>query len=139
MVPHVYSHHLAGLPPSMYPPPLGERNRQSSQTTSRFDSHIMGDHKDEIPEMSSPPHEVGDANSTTIYDPSSEIPSHSGYDPSLTGHRYWFPGDETHHEPTSTSHVRYGMSDIHAPDATHHVESKVEPTLEEIWGLKWAL
>ena len=49
---------LAGLPPSTSPP-LGERNRQSKRTTSRIDSHTMGDHEDEIPELSSPPHEVG--------------------------------------------------------------------------------
>ena len=53
----------------------------------------MGDHEDEIPEMSSPPQEVGDVDSTPIYDPSLEIPSHSGYDPSFTGRRYWLPGD----------------------------------------------
>ena len=74
----------------MSPPPLGERNRQSGRTTSHFDSHTMGDHEDEIPEMSSPPHEVGDADSIPVYDPSPKIPSHSGYDPSFTGHRYWF-------------------------------------------------
>ena len=56
----------------------------------------MGDHEDDIPEMSSRPHEVGDAYSTPIYDPSLEIPSHSGYDPSFIGCQYWFPGDETH-------------------------------------------
>ena len=78
--------------------------------------------------MSSPLHEVGDADSTPVYDPSLEIPSHSGYDPSFTGRWYWFLGNETHHEPTSTIHVHYGMSDIHAPDLAHHVESKVEPS-----------
>ena len=74
----------------------------------------MGDHEDEILEMSSPPHEVGDVDSTPIYDPSPDIPSHSGYDHSFTGHRYWLPGDETHHEPKSTSYIRYGMPDIPA-------------------------
>ena len=87
----------------------------------------MGDHEDEIPEMSSPPHEVGDEDPTPIYDPSPEIPSHSGYDPSFTGHWYWFLGNETHYEPTSTSHVRYGMPDIPEPDLTYHAESKVDP------------
>ena len=38
------SHHLAGLSPSTYPPPLGERPRQSRKTTLRIDSHTMGDH-----------------------------------------------------------------------------------------------
>ena len=83
----------------------------------------MGDHEDEIPEMSSPPHEVGDEDSTIVYDPSPKIPSHSSYDPSFTGHRYWFPSDETHHKPTRTSHVRYGMPDIPVPDLAHHAES----------------
>ena len=96
---------LARLPPSTSPPPLGERTRRSGQTTYHFDSHTMGDHKDEIPKMSSPPHEVGDEDPTLVYDPSPEIPSHSGYDPSFIGRWYWFPGDETHYEPTSTSHV----------------------------------
>ena len=59
MTPH-HSRHLAGLPPSISPPPLGERNKQSRQTTSHIDSHMMGDHEDEIPELSSPPQEVGE-------------------------------------------------------------------------------
>ena len=122
------SRHLAGLSPSTSPPPLGERNRQSRRTTSHFDSHMMGDHEDEIPLISSPPHEVGDEDPIPIYDPSLEIPSHSGYDPSFIGHRYWFSGDETDHEPTSTRHVCYGMPDIPAHDLTHHAESKVEPS-----------
>ena len=42
------SHHVAGLPPSTSPPPLGERTRQSRQTHSHFDSHTMGDHEPEI-------------------------------------------------------------------------------------------
>ena len=78
--------------------------------------------------MSSSPHEVGDANSTPIYEPSPEIPSHSGYDPSFIGRRYWLPGNETHYVPTSTSHVHYGMSDIPAPDPARHVKSKFEPS-----------
>ena len=82
------SHRLARLPPSTSPPPLGERNRQSGKTTSHFDSHMMGDHKDEIPDMSYPPHEVVDEYPTPVYDPSPKIPSHSSYDPSFTGHRY---------------------------------------------------
>ena len=65
-----HSCRLVGLPPSMSSLPLGERNRQSGQTTSHIDSHTMGDHKDKIPEMSSPPHEVGDVDSTPVYDPS---------------------------------------------------------------------
>ena len=50
----------------MSPPPLGERNKQSGWTTSHFDSHIMGDYEDDIPEISSPPHEVGDVSHAPI-------------------------------------------------------------------------
>ena len=70
-----YSHHLAGLSPCMSPPPLGEETRQSGWPTSHFDSHTMGDHEDEIPEMSSPPHEVGEEDPTSTYDPLHEQPS----------------------------------------------------------------
>ena len=83
---------------------------------------MMGDHEDDIPEMASPPQEVGDVDSTPVYDPSPEIPSHSSYDPSFIGRWYWLPGDETHHEPTSTSYIRYGMLDIPTHDPTHHAE-----------------
>ena len=122
-----YSVHLVGLSPSTSPLPLGERNRQSRRTTSHIDSHMMGDHKDEILEMYSPPHEVGDVDSTPVYDPSPEIPSHSGYDPSFTGRWYWFPGDETHQEPTITSHICYGIPDIPTHDPAQHAESEFEP------------
>ena len=88
----------------------------------------MEDNEDEILEMSSPPHELEEEDSTPIYDPSPEIPSHSSYDPSFIGCCYWLPGDETHYEPTSPSHVHYGMSDIPTPDPAHHVELKVEPS-----------
>ena len=89
----------------------------------------MGDHEDEILEMSSPHHEVGEEDPTPIYDPSPKIPSQYGYDPSFTGHRYWFQGDETHHEPTSTSHVSYGILDIPAHDPVHHAKSKLNLAL----------
>ena len=120
------SHHLVGLSPSIFPPPLGEETRQSGQTTSHFDSHTMGDHEDEIPKMSSPPHEVGEGDSTSAYDPPHEHPSWYGYDPSFTGRQYWFSGDETHYEPISTSNVRYGMPDIPESDLAYNAESKVE-------------
>ena len=90
----------------------------------------MGDHEDEIPKMSSPPQEVGEEDPTLVYDPSPDIPSHSGYDPSFRGHRYWIPGNETHHEPTSTSYVSYGMSGIPAHDPAFHTESKFEPNMK---------
>ena len=94
----------------------------------------MGDHEDEIPELSSPPREVGEDDPTPVYDPSPDIPTHSRftpshdipthfwYDPSSTGRRYWMSGDETHHEPASTSYVSYGMSGISAHDLTDHAE-----------------
>ena len=72
----------------------------------------MGDHEDEIPEFPSPPHHVGEEDPIPTYDPSPDIPTHSGYDPSFTGHWYWFSSDETHHEPANTSYVSYGMSGI---------------------------
>ena len=122
------SRHLAGLMPFTSPLPLGERNRLSGRTTSHIDSHTMGDHEDEIPEMSSPPQEVGEEDPTPIYDPSLDIPSHSGYDPSFAGHWYWFPGDGTHHEPTSMSFICYGILNIPTHDPTHHAKSNIEPS-----------
>ena len=104
-----HSCRVVGLPPSTSPPPLGERTRQSGRTTSHFDSHTMGDHEGEIPDISSPPHEVGEEEPISTYDASHEQPSRSSYDPSFTGHRYWFSGDETHHEPVSTSYDMYGI------------------------------
>ena len=70
-----HSHHLVGLLPSTSPPPLGERTRQYGWTTSHFDSHTMGDHEDEIPEMSSLPHKVGEEDPISTYDASHEQPS----------------------------------------------------------------
>ena len=77
--------------------------------------------------MSSPPHKVGEGDPTSTYDPPHDYPSRSGYDPSFTGRRYWFLGDETHYEPTSTSNVRYGMPNIPESNPKYHVESKVDP------------
>ena len=65
---------------STSPLPLGERSRLSGHTTYHIDPHTMGDHEDEIPEMSSPPQEVGEEDPIPVYDPSLDIPSHSGYD-----------------------------------------------------------
>ena len=45
----------------------------------------MRDHEDEIPEFPSPLHVVGKEYPTPTYDPSFDIPTHSGYDPSFTG------------------------------------------------------
>ena len=36
-------------------------------------------------------------------------------------------GDETHHEPVSTSYVSYNMSGIPAHDPGFHAESEFEP------------
>ena len=90
----------------MSPPPLGEETRQSGRTTSHFDSHTMGDHEDEILDISSPPHVIGEEYPTITYDPPHKHPSQSAYDPSFTGHWYWLLGDETHYEPISTRNVR---------------------------------
>ena len=71
------SRRLEILPPSTSPPPLGERNKQSRHTTSHIDSHTMGDHENEVHELSSPPQEVGEEDHTPVYDPSPDIPAHS--------------------------------------------------------------
>ena len=66
-----HSHHLAGLPPSTSPPPLGVRNRQSRKT-SHIDSHTMGDHIEGIHEPPSSIH-VEDGEFTPKYDPSPNL------------------------------------------------------------------
>ena len=53
-----HSRRLVGLPPSTYPPPLGERNRWSRKTNPHIDSHMMGNHEDEILELPYSLHEV---------------------------------------------------------------------------------
>ena len=85
---------------------------------------MMGDHEDEIPELTSPPHEVREKDHIPTYDPSPNIPTHYGYDPSFTGHRYWFLAKETHHEPASTS---YDMSGIPTQDLDQHAKLEFEP------------
>ena len=99
----------------------------------------MGDHEDEIPELPSSLHEVEEEEPTLTYDPSSDIPTHSGYDPShdvpthsrydpsFLGCQYWMLRDETHHEPTSTSYGSYDMSGISTHDLVLHAESEFEP------------
>ena len=118
-------HRLAGISPSTSP--LGERNKWSRQTTLYIDSHTMGDHEDEIPKLPSSLHEVEEEGLVPTYDPSLDIPTHSGYDPSSIGRRYWMSDDETHHEPTSTSYISYCMSGIPTHDPTQHAESEFEP------------
>ena len=44
---------------------------------------MMGDHEDEIPKLPSSLHEVEEEEPTPTYDHSPNIPTHSGYDPSL--------------------------------------------------------
>ena len=133
--PH-HSCRLVGLLPSTSPSPLGERSRRSRRTTSHIDSHTMGDHEDEIPEPPSSLHEVEEEEPTPTYDPSPDILTHSGYDPShdvpihsrydpssSLGYWYWMSGDETHHEPESTSYGIYDMSGIPTHDSVPHIES----------------
>ena len=72
--PH-YSRHLVGIPPSTSSPPLGERTKQSSKTTSHFDSHTMGDHEHEIPEIPDLPHHVWEDKPLSTYG----TPSGSGH------------------------------------------------------------
>ena len=66
------SRHLAGLPPSTSPPPLGERPRQSRWTMSHIDSHTMGDSSEGIPEPPPPIH-VDDGEFTPTYEPSPDV------------------------------------------------------------------
>ena len=84
MEPH-HSHCLAGLPPSMPPPPLGERTRQSRWTHSHFDSHTMGDHELEILEIPDIPRHVWEDEPPSTY----RTPVGSGHH--LTGptHEYF--------------------------------------------------
>ena len=63
-----HSRHLAGLPPSTSPPPLGEGPRQSRRTMSHIDSHTMRDHSEDISEPP-PPIRVDDGEFTPTYDP----------------------------------------------------------------------
>ena len=46
-----------------------------------IDSHAMGDHEDGIPELSSLT-QVEDREFTPTFDPSPDMPTHSGFDPS---------------------------------------------------------
>ena len=64
--------HLAGLPPSTSPPPLGERPRQSRRTMSHIDSQTMGDRLEDIPEPP-PPIRVDNGEFTPTYDPSPDL------------------------------------------------------------------
>ena len=133
-----HSHRLAGLPPSTSPPPLGKRSRRSRWTHTHIDSHTMGDHEDGIPELSSPLHvddekfnpsfdPSPDAVVHSEFDPSHERHTHSSYDTSFIGHRYGMSGDETHHEPTSTSYVSYGMFGNPIHDMTFFAKMELDP------------
>ena len=66
-VPRHYRH-LAGLPPSTSPPPLGEGPRLSRRTMSHTDSHTMEDHSETILEPPPLP-SVDDGEFTPTYDP----------------------------------------------------------------------
>ena len=63
------SRRLAGLSPSTYPPPLGERPRK---TMSHTNSHTMEDHSETIPEPPPPVH-IDDGELTPTYDPSPDL------------------------------------------------------------------
>ena len=137
------SRRLAGLLPSISPPPLGERPRQSRRTILHIDSHTMGDHLEGILEPPSPIR-VDDGEFNPTYDPSPDldelgpviskigtmhdIPTHSRVDSPLTCYRYGIPEDvETHFEPTGTSYGSYAMSGFPTHDLAFHVESDFEP------------
>ena len=85
VTPH-HSHHLARLPPSTSPPPLGERTRQFKRTHSHFDSNTMGDHEHEISDISDLPHHVWEDEPPSTYG----TPIGSG--PHLVGlsHEYFY-------------------------------------------------
>ena len=135
------SFHLARLPPSTSPSPLGERNRQYRQITSHIDSHTMGDHIEGISKPPSPI-QVDDGEFTPSYDPSLDLielgpvifeigtfhdrPAYSSYDPPFMHRWYGMSNNETQYEPASTSYGSYGMSSIPTHDLTFHVESKFE-------------
>ena len=137
------SRRLLGIPPSISPPPLGERPRQSRRTISHIDSHTMGDRLEDIPEPP-PPIRVDVGDFTPTYDPSPDLaelgpmiseigtmhdrPTHSRVDSPLTHYRYGMPEDaEIHFEPASTSYGSYGMSGFPTHDLAFHVESDFEP------------
>ena len=118
MVP-LHSRHLAGLPPSMSPPPLGERTGHSRWTYSHFESHTMGDHESKIPYHPTSPRPLWEDEPSSTYGtpsgsgrhligPSHEYISHY-IDHTHTHRRYWLLGYETHHELTSTSTIMYSM------------------------------
>ena len=139
------SHRLAGLLPSTYPPPLGERPRKSRKTMSHIDSHTMEDHSESIPEPP-PPIRIDDGKLTPTYDPSPDLaefgpmisqirslhdrPTHSRVDSPLTRYRYGRPEDaETHFEPASTSYGSYGMFGFPTHDLAFHVSMSLSLTL----------
>ena len=126
------SHHLAGLLPSTSPPPLGERTRQSMRTNSHFDSQTMGDHEIEILEIPDLPCHVWEDEPPSTYGtllgsihhstrPSHEGPSRFTYF-THPNRWYWISSNETHHKPTSTSTIRYGMLDVPEIGPTPRVE-----------------
>ena len=133
--PHCYRH-LAGLPPSTSPPPLGERPRKSRWTISHIDSYTIGDQPSPI--------RVDDGEFTPTYDPSPDLaelgpviseigtfndrPTHSRVDSPLTHYRYGMSENaETHFEPASTSYGSYAMSGFPTHDLAFHVDSNFNP------------
>ena len=140
MVPH-HSHRLAGLLPSTSPPPLGERTGHSKRTNSHFDSHTMSDHEPKISNIPYLPSPIWET------EPSSTYQDSMGSDHSMAGtspddpsqflgymyarHRYWLrsPNRETHHAPTSTSTIMYGMLELPETSLAPHIGSGVDPSV----------
>ena len=135
-----HSRHLAGLPPSTSPPPLGESTRQSERTNTHFDSHtdITMSHTSEILKQPSYPPPVWEISPSSTYrnplgsdhpvagtphDYLSQFLEYIGVD-----HRYWshIPSGETHHAPTSTSTIRYGLPDLPETGPKPNVGSGVD-------------
>ena len=70
-----HSRHLAGLFPSTYPPPLGERARQSRRTSHHFDSHrdlTMSHHGSEVLDLPPSSPSMMEVEPSSIYGTSSE-------------------------------------------------------------------
>ena len=136
------SRHLVGLPPSTSPPPLGERAKHSENTIHHFDSNrdlTIIHHGSEVPELPPSPPPVVEIETSSTYGtlhefgpygdgPSQEYLSQF-HDYISSDPRYWlyYPGEETHHAPTSTGHIRYGMPDILDTGPTPHAESVGDP------------
>ena len=99
----------------------------------------MSHHGSEVPELPPSPPPGMEVEPSSIYGtppesgpygagPSQEYISQF-HDYISSNLRYWlyYMGEETCHEPTSTSHIRYGMPDIPNPSPVLHVEPVGDP------------